>query len=646
MLVPIFSRTIKKIRYFGFLNLVQRAFILMIALRWFELAKKIILFFTIKLPYLYPIPQLNRKNSKFNVIPLSSNSLKGTTPKRLGKSIGIHLHLYYLDLSDEIIDRLRYLKYPFDLYVSVSEKEIISRLQSLLRKKLPTAKNIIIREVPNTGKDLGPLIVEFGEKLSGYDIVGHFHTKKSGHLKEGLHWYQHILDALLGSVENKNHVNQLVYMLSKKNSVAYPSAYLRMTNSEDGWESDKLFLKNILKQYTAINIKDYPVVEFTQGSMFWSHTSGVKKFLTLPITYKSFNRIHRQNNALEHVLERLILIYASQSKAKLYKMESKVKFSILIQTDQRVNLNEVLPRLNHLKPIHTQGEVLIITDKPIPYKMKSFHINPWIEVKLISKKDRSRARKMNRLLSEAKGEIIILKGDDFEMNDSVIQSHLNFHTEDPSIKSLCFGMAFIKDKTIYNSWLEKRGFLFGIPFKKNASYHKKEIDFFYAANTSMKREIFEKIGMFNDDCEFDCTDDWLMWKEMKKYGCHFFHVPTCDVEHIHDVSIRDRFLALVQTGWNASHLNITAKKIKADIDIKVTELHQALSNNLNHAKDLDQLFKKIEATCPLIGRDLYLKQAPLKDMYSLKRILALTFEKRNLTIPNLNGIERYIKNLG
>lgn len=143
----------------------------------------------------------------------------------------------------------------------------------------------------------------------------------------------------------------------------------------------------------------------------------------------------------------------------------------------------------------------------------------------------------------------------------------------------------------------------------------------------MKREIFEKVGMFNDACEFDCTDDWLMWKEMKKYGCKFFHVPTCDVEHIHDVSIRDRFIALVQTGWNASHLNIITKKIKADLDIKVKELHRALSNNLNHAKNLDRLFKKIEAICPLIGRDLYLKQVPLRDMYSLKKILVLTFEK-------------------
>lgn len=432
-------------------------------------------------------------------------------------------------------------------------------------------------------------------------------------------------------------------MLSKKNSAAYPSPYFKMTNSEDGWESDKLFLKNMLKQYTDINIKDYPAVEFTQGSMFWSHTSGIKKFLTLPITYKSFNRLYRQNNALEHVLERLILIYASQSKAKLYKMEGKVKFSILIQVDQRLHVSELLPRLHYLKSIYTQGEVLIITDKPMSYTTKSFHINPWIEVKLISQRDRSRARKMNQLLSEAKGEIIILKGDDFEMNASTIQSHLNFHAEDLSVLSVCFGMAFIKNKTIYNAWLEEKGFLFGIPFKKNTSYHKKEIDFFYAANTSMKREIFEKIGVFNDACEFDCSDDWMMWKEIKKNRCKFFHVPACDTEHIHDVSIRDRFLALVQTGWNSSHLDIDTKKTKTELDVKVKELHQALSNNLNHVKYLNQLFKKIEAICPLIGQDLYLKQVPLRDMYSLKRILVLTFKKRNLTIPNLNGIERYTK---
>ncbi len=634
----------KKIHYFGFLNLTQRSLILLISFKWLEFLKKAVLFFTIELPYLYPIPILNSKNSRFNVIDLESNALPKNLPKTLNKTIGIHLHLYYLDLANDILERLQNLHYPFDLYVSISKTKTISNLQSQLRKKLPMVKKITIREVPNLGKDLGPLIASFGEELSHYDIVGHFHTKKSTHLSEGIHWYHYILDLLLGPQEAKAmHINQLVYLVSQKNSLAYPDQYLKMTNSEDGWESNKSFLKSMLKQYTNIRLKNYPMVEFTQGSMFWSHSTGIKKFLTLPITYQSFDRKNKKNNALEHLLERLILIYASQTRAKLYKIKNKSTFSILVQTDQRLQVSDILPRLNHLKSLHIEGEVLIITNKPVPFKIKTFRINPWITAKIISHRSPSRAVKMNHLLSGARGQIIILHADDFAMNASAIKSHLDFHTKDREIKSICFGMAFIKNKTIYNAWLEKKGFNFGIPFKKNASYDKKKFDFFYSANTSLKYEAFKTIGIFNESCEFDCVEDWLMWKDLKKNGYQFFHVPPCDVEHIHQVSIRDRFLGLIQLGWNLAHLNLASKKLDKNLDQKIRLLHQELVNASKKLTRPNELFSLIEQIAPLLGGTLYKEKTELNDMYSVKKILNHIFLKRNLSIPNFDAIEISIR---
>jgi hypothetical protein len=432
-------------------------------------------------------------------------------------------------------------------------------------------------------------------------------------------------------------------MVSQTNSLAYPDQYLKMTNSEDGWESNKSLLKSMLKQYTNIRLKDYPMVEFSQGSMFWSHSSGIKRFLTLPITHKSFGRKNKRNNALEHLLERLILIYASETQAKLYKIKNKSTFSLLVQTDQRLQILDILPRLNHLKSLHSQGEVLIITNKPLQVKTRSFHINPWIEVKIISHKSRSRAVKMNHLLSQAQGQIIILHADDFEMNASAIKSHLNFHIKNRAITSICFGMAFIKKRTIYNAWLEKKGFLFGVPFKKNTSYDIKEMDFFYAGNTSLKREVFETVGAFNESCEFDCTEDWLMGKEMKKNGYQFFHVPACDVEHVHKVSIQDRFLALTQSGWNAAHLKLSKNTLKKDLNLKIYKLHQELINTSKKLTSPKELFLLIEQMGPQLGQMLYREKIELEDMYSTKKIFTHIFSKRNLSIPDFNGIENSVR---
>ena len=37
----------------------------------------------------------------------------------------------------------------------------------------------MVQEVPNAGRDIGPLLTEFGRTLvESYDVVGHIHVKK------------------------------------------------------------------------------------------------------------------------------------------------------------------------------------------------------------------------------------------------------------------------------------------------------------------------------------------------------------------------------------------------------------------------------------------------------------------------------------
>jgi len=323
-----------------------------------------------------------------------------------------------------------------------------------------------------------------------------------------------------------------------------------------------------------------------------------------------------------------------------------LEFSLIIQTDQRLSISDIEPQLQNLKQLDIPGEVLIVSDKLLLKEERTFEINPQIQATLVSIKSKSRATKLNYILKIAVGKIIVLYADDFEISNSAIRAHLDFHRNEESIKSVCIGLGWIKNKTIYNAWLENKGALFGYPFKQNAPYERMKLDFFYGGNTSLKREIFKLTGLFNESCDFDCTDDWLLWLALKEHGSDFFHLPDCDVEHIHDVSINQRLIALIQSGWNMAKLNINVSVLNGDLDQKIKHLHRELYQTSKKLTNPKGLFTLIEKIGPQLGRMLFDEQVELNDMYCAKKIYAHIFLKRNLSIPDFNLIDESIRSSG
>jgi hypothetical protein len=309
-------------------------------------------------------------------------------------------------------------------------------------------------------------------------------------------------------------------------------------------------------------------------------------------------------------------------------------------------VSDIEPRLEKLKSLKIPGEVLIISDKLALEKTKTFNINAWIKVTLVSFNSRSRAVKVNHLLRIAEGELIILHADDFEIKASVIKAHLDFHLHDDSIKSIYFGMSWIKHKTVFNAWLENQGTLFGYRFEENAPYEKMQFDFFYGGNTSIKAELFKLTGLLNESCEFDCTDDWLLWREMKTHGCEFFHLPKCDVVHFHDVTIKERFISLIQSGWNAAHLKLNENYLDHDCDTKIQQIHQEFINASKKLTRPKELFLLVEEVGPQIGGLLYEDKIELNDMYSPSKIFENIFSSRNLSLPDFDNIENNIRKSG
>lgn len=272
------------------------------------------------------------------------------------KRILVHLHLYYLNQLDEILNRLQNLQgLNFDLYVTMVNKSPAAE-QKIKQFKPDTH----ILQVANQGYDIGPFIeVLHSLNLDNYDYVLKIHTKGTaaenytrinGKRLNNKLWNRLLFDALLFSEEQiHNNLRQLanadIGMLS--------SAYL-ITDDKKLYEQ---FLPQINEILQAESLPQVDTFSFVAGTMFWAKASLFKplqkyRLADFPVTDGKV-----KEGTLAHCFERLFGAVAQAQGLKLYGVKSsKVGFTFA--------LNEFKRFLFYKK--HTQSGKLLIKICKIP----------------------------------------------------------------------------------------------------------------------------------------------------------------------------------------------------------------------------------------------------------------------------------------
>ncbi len=236
------------------------------------------------------------------------------------KSIAVHVHVFYADLVGEIVRYLNNIPQKFDLYVSVPKCVAVD--PQALKEELCTIHNIgqiYIHTTPNVGRDIAPMLCEFGKELQKYNFIAHFHTKKTKEDPTLADWRQHIFSHLLGSQEIIAHI---LKSLDNNIGMIAPPDYSSCWDTS-GWSSNLEVAQNVVNK-SSLNInleKEYPAVSFPQGTMFWARTDFLKEFFTLPITYKDFPKEPiKRDGTIAHALERLFFIWGRDTNLKVQKV--------------------------------------------------------------------------------------------------------------------------------------------------------------------------------------------------------------------------------------------------------------------------------------------------------------------------------------
>lgn len=272
---------------------------------------------------------------KYNVKKI--HTLKISDKKRTSKDftsstkIAIHFHVFYTDLIEEIYNHVSSIEYPVTLFITVvndKDKDFVSNFFAGHK----TNHEVRIIKTENRGRDIYPFYKALHDSYKDFDIIAHFHTKRSLHTNYGDIWRKYIYNNLLGTKHLFDNI--IDYMNSNKTagfvttpivpikSIIY-SYYDFLENKIDCKDA----ISNSLKVF-GINAGDVYTVpynkEFPCGNMFIARRDAIQQFLSAELTDNDFPAEEGQlSGTLQHYVELIWNYMVTVNKFEYIEIQKK-----------------------------------------------------------------------------------------------------------------------------------------------------------------------------------------------------------------------------------------------------------------------------------------------------------------------------------
>lgn len=232
---------------------------------------------------------------------------------KLPQDVAVHAHIYYPDLAAEIRSYLVNIPVKFHFYVTTDTPE----KAALIEKAFADMDNLLALDInvtENRGRDIFPMLVALGDKLSRHDIVLHIHTKRSPHNSWVLGgWRRYMMESLLG---NPRRITAILQQFAQDEGlgILFPDPYhpvkpfVHMPSHANDHNIEKL-LKRSGKGKAELNNIDRTF--FPAGDMFWFRGKAIKPFVAMKLSARDFEPEEGQVDAtLAHAIERMFPYFA------------------------------------------------------------------------------------------------------------------------------------------------------------------------------------------------------------------------------------------------------------------------------------------------------------------------------------------------
>jgi len=213
--------------------------------------------------------------------------------------LAIILHVFYLDIFEEIIRKISTLTHP-DIKLFITCPENLHNSVYQLANK--TSFLFFILDVENLGRDILPFIKILPLVIKeNYKVILKIHTKRSNHLNKKNLWHTELFNKLLAD-EN---VNNIIHVLEQFPQVGMvgPSSHILPMSLYYGGNADM-----VKKLCNVMNLNNDQISDlcFVAGSMFYARVDALLPILELGLSESNFEQENGQiDNTMAHSVERI-----------------------------------------------------------------------------------------------------------------------------------------------------------------------------------------------------------------------------------------------------------------------------------------------------------------------------------------------------
>jgi len=217
-------------------------------------------------------------------------------------SAAIHGHFYYPELLADFLDKLAVNDRRCDLLLSTDDE---TKAQELRRTAAGyTRGGVVIRIVPNRGRDIGAFLTGFADLISNYDVIGHVHSKRTlfiGDATVGESWREFLWQNLIGGIFPM--MDQVLDRFA-----ADPG--LGLVFPEDphlnDWDQNRAIAEELAARM-GVTEPLPQFFDFPLGTMFWARPPALDPFMRLKLQWGDYPAEPLPpDGTMLHALERLL----------------------------------------------------------------------------------------------------------------------------------------------------------------------------------------------------------------------------------------------------------------------------------------------------------------------------------------------------
>lgn len=256
------------------------------------------------------------------------------------------LHIFYVDMTDEMLDRVDTLPGPYDLVITTQDEARAAAIREIVDARPREGRSVDVRVVAsNEGRDQSAFLVGCRDVLldGGYDLVVKLHSKKTP--QDGFNVGRAFKDQqFLNLLSSPGYTAGVLALFQKEAGLGIvypPMVHIGYPTMGRAWWANKPGFEELAAQMGIMVPLDDISPLAPYGSMFVARPEALRLLVEQPWQYGDFGGAEAyQDGGLAHVLER-VPSYAAAERGYHTRTIMNAEYAAVSYTTLEFNFDEM-----------------------------------------------------------------------------------------------------------------------------------------------------------------------------------------------------------------------------------------------------------------------------------------------------------------